>query len=499
MYTTPHNIVIVGGGTAGWMAAAALANAFKNSDKTITLIESAQIGTVGVGEATIPGIRDFNQSLGIDELEFIQYTNATFKLGIEFNDWRNIGHSFFHPFADYGVSLAGIDFHQCWQKMRKLGQAEELAEYCFPIALAKQNKFAQPHPNPPTPLAAYHYAFHFDAIKYADFLKNYAMKLGVIRVEDTIKNVSLNNDSGFIDKLRLESEKCVSGDFFIDCSGFKGVLIEGALNTGYDDWRHWLPCDRAVAVQSASTEAPSPYTRTIAKTEGWQWRIPLQNRVGNGYVYCSHYISDDNAKKNFFDSIAEEITSEPKHFKFTTGRRKQFWNKNCVALGLASGFLEPLESTSISLIQTGISKLLAFFPHEGYSVHAIAEANRLSKLEMERIRDFLVLHYIGSQRKDSKFWQDCKNISLPDSLAHKIEVFLHNGHLINHEQESFNDASWITMYNGFGIQASSYDHRLDHLKDDEIAQALENMRNSLNAACEQVGSHDDFLKKHCPT
>lgn len=491
------NIVIVGGGTAGWMAAAALSNHVKNTGIAITLIESSDIGSVGVGEATLPGLRDFNTALGIDEIEFIRATQATYKLGIEFNDWQKPGTQFFHPFADYGAPLGGLDFYHCWVRSQREGNASQLSDYCFSLQLAKHGRFAQPHPTPPSPLAHYHYAFHFDAVLYAEFLRHYAENLGVIPKDAKIVGINQNTHSGYIESVILDDGQIVTGDFFIDCSGFKGVLIEQTLKTGYEDWSHWLPCNSAIAVQSKSTLAPTPYTKTTAKSAGWQWRIPLQQRVGNGYVYCSDYISDAAAQDELLRSIDGKPTTSPKQLRFVTGRRKKFWNKNCVALGLSSGFMEPLESTSIALIQTGISRLLQFFPWDGLNESEINEANRMSQREFERIRDFLILHYKANKRTDEKFWDYCRTMPIPETLEHKISLFESRGHLINYELESFQDSSWLTMYNGFGITPKIYDHRTNSLPASDLLKHLDDMKKSIAQAAQQAATHEEFIARHC--
>jgi len=490
-------IVILGGGTAGWMTAAALANYLKNTDFSITLIESSEVGTVGVGEATLPGIRVFNNSLGINEIEFIKATQATFKLGIQFNDWREEGSQFFHPFAGYGAPINGLDFYQCWLRSKHEGNISDLEDYCFSIQLARRGLFAQPHPRPTSPLADYHYAFHFDATLYATFLRKYSENFGVTRIDALLDQVTLNKESGHIESLTLNNNQVVCGDLFIDCSGFKGLLIEQALNTGYDDWSHWLPCNSALAVRSISNASLTPYTITTAKKAGWQWRIPLQHRVGNGYVYCNHYISDADAQDELLGSLDGNTIGEPKQLRFTTGRRKKFWHKNCVALGLASGFMEPLESTSISLIDTGISRLLRFFPWQGINDTQVVEANRTAQLEFERIRDFLILHYKANQRTDGGFWDYCRNMSIPDTLAHKMELFKQSGDVIRHELESFEYSSWIAMYHGFGIQPAMYDYRTNRISSIELKNNLEKMKASIAQAAEKISTHAEFIARHC--
>lgn len=492
-----RNVVILGGGTAGWMAAASLAKFCEHRDVSITLIESSRLGTVGVGEATIPGIVDFNRNLGIDEIDLIKSTQATFKLGIQFEDWSHIGGRFFHPFADYGQKMQNVDFHQFFHHLKQQGDDLDLSDYCFPVQLAKQGKFAQPHPNPPTPLADYSYAYHFDASLYAKYLKSFSMNLGVHWIDGEVAEVMQDNKTSFIQSLQLQDGRHLEGEFFVDCTGFKGLLIEETLNTGYENWSHLLFCDSAVAVQSELVGEPLPYTRSIARKNGWQWRIPLQHRMGNGYIYASQYQDDEEARSVLLDNIEGRAISSVKQFRFTPGRRKKIWNKNCFALGLASGFLEPLESTSISLIQTAISKLLTFFPDQSFNSYNIAEVNRLHNSEMEHIRDFLILHYKLSQRDDSPFWQQCRAARIPDSLAHKIGLYKSCGHLIERETESFEPSSWLTMYNAFGVIPDSVDMRATLAPVDIIRRNMQQMKVAVSGAVEGVVSHQAFINRHC--
>lgn len=491
------NLVIVGGGTAGWMAAAALARHLQVPGLSITLIESEDIGTVGVGEATIPSIRSFNDALGIDEIDFLKHTQATFKLGIEFCDWREPGTAFFHPFADYGIDLGGVAFHHYLARLKAQGETVDLADYSFATQLARHQRFAQPHPTPPTPLADFGYAYHFDAGRYAQYLRRYAEQRDVTRIEGRVAQVQQENSTGDIESITLESGEVVTGDFFIDCSGFRGLLIEQTLQTGYDDWRHWLPCDRAMAVQSAKTSEPAPYTRTTAKASGWQWRIPLQHRCGNGYVYASQYCDSTEAEQTLMDGLDGEALTAAKTFEFVTGKRKKIWNKNCFALGLASGFLEPLESTSISLIQTGITKLLSFFPYRGINAWDQAEVNRQHAHEFERIRDFLILHYKASKRNDTPFWRHCRSMDIPDSLQHKMALFRQRGHVVMLEPEAFERDSWVTLYLGFHEFAEDYDRRADGISLGELKTTLATIRKTIHNAASQPVSHAEFIQRHC--
>jgi tryptophan halogenase len=461
------------------------------------VIESSQIGTVGVGEATLPTIRGFNQVLGVDEIDFIRKTQATFKLGIEFVDWSRQGKSFFHPFASYGAALSAAAFHHSWLRMRQLGDPSELGEYCLPVVMSRLGRFAQPATNPKVPFGAFSYAFHFDAALYAAYLRDFALARGVTRMDRKVVDVVLDGAGGHIDSLILDGGERIGGDLFVDCSGFRALLIEASLETGYEDWTHWLPCDRAVAIPCDRHSDPAPYTRATALEAGWQWRIPLQHRTGNGYVYCSRYISDDEAAAVLVRRLEGQPLAEPNFLRFTTGQRRRFWNKNCVALGLAGGFIEPLESTSIALIQSGISKLLTFFPHGGIDPVDVEEANRLMHDEFERIRDFVILHYKATQRTDSQLWRSCSAMDVPESLARKIALFRSRGHIVRYAEESFEDSSWLTMYAGFDLLPTRYDPRADDVDEGVLRRQLQQMREIIAAAARAAPSHADFIARHC--
>lgn len=491
--TPIRHITIVGGGTAGWMAAAVLSQRYREHPLKVQLVESSEIGTIGVGEATVPSIIRLNQHLKIPEHEFIAATGATFKLGIEFIDWLRKGQRFFHPFADFGLPIADQPFYPSWLKTRRAGRAAPLEDYCLAAALAKAGRFAQPDDNARTPLALYNYAYHFDASRYAQFLRVYAEARGVERIDGRVESVALHPESGDIAHLRLADGRSVDGELFIDCSGFRGLLIEQALGTGYEDWRHWLPCDSAVAMQSSSAGDPLPYTRSTALGAGWRWQIPLQHRCGNGYVYASDCLGDDEARAELLAGIEGEALTEPRVIRFTAGMRKKFWHRNCVALGLASGFIEPLESTSISLIQTGIEKLLQFLPDLVPKAENIAEANRLNREEYERVRDFIILHYVANQRDDTDFWRRARAISIPDSLKAKLEAFREDGRLIHYEQESFLDSSWLAIYNGFGIEPAHFPAAVQQLDTDQLAEVLEKIRRAVATATTHAPSHAEFL------
>ncbi|HKE93283.1 MAG TPA: tryptophan halogenase family protein [Povalibacter sp.] len=495
-----ERIVIVGGGTAGWMAAAALANFLSGPrSRNIVVVESTEIGTVGVGEATLPTIRGFNSVLGIDEIDFIRRTRATFKLGIEFVDWGRPGQSFFHPFAPYGARLNAADFHHLWLRLRQLGDTTSLGEYCLSAMMAKLGRFAQPAVQPKVPFGSYSYAYHFDAALYAGYLRDYALARGVRRMDAKIVDVILHGGSGAIDAVMLEGGERIAGDLFVDCSGFRGLLIEGALHTGYEDWTHWLPCDRAVAMPCERVGEPTPFTRATALAAGWQWRIPLQHRTGNGYVYCSRLLSDDAAAETLRGRLDGAVLAEPNLLRFTTGQRRQFWNRNCVALGLAGGFIEPLESTSIALIQAGISRLLSFFPLQGISPVDVDEANRIMREEFERIRDFIILHYKATQRHDTPLWGLVREMPVPDTLARKIDLFRSRGHIVRYAEESFEDASWLTMYAGFGILPDRYDPRADDLDETALRRSLAQMRQTIREVAAAAPTHASFIARHCAT
>ena len=491
-------IVIVGGGTAGWMTAAALGNTFQNSDCEIVLIESEQIGTVGVGEATIPHLRYFNQSLGIDENEFMRGTSATYKLGIEFINWGKAGDTYFHPFGGFGSDLNGIPFHHLWLKSIQAGSSTPISDFSLPIVAAKLNRFEYPKVDHLSIGSGFAYAFHLDANLYAGFLREYSERKGVRRIEgkvsDVIQHKFPSQQADFIKEVILENGDCISGDLFIDCSGFRGLLIEQTLKTGYDDWSSWLPCNSAVALPSEARGDPPPYTKSISQQAGWQWRIPLQHRTGNGYVYCSQYISDDEAAAVLLNNLEGPPLAEPRFLRFTTGRRKLTWNKNCVAIGLSGGFLEPLESTSIYLIQIAIAKLLELFPDREFNQSLIGEFNAAMDLEFERIRDFLILHYHTAGRNDSAFWDYCRNMEIPTSLKQKINLFRQQGYVTPYDKGLFLEPSWVAVYLGQGVKPDHYDVRADNFSATDLQRNLSGLRKNVEQIAQKMPSHADFLK-----
>lgn len=489
-----RKILIVGGGTAGWMTAAYVARWIsrmnKQTDMDVVLVESDHIGTIGVGEATVPGIHQFMRDLDINETEFIRATNATFKLGIEFEGWAKPGKSFFHPFGGYGVQIEERPFYQTWWSARQQGYTEGLDSFCLCTQLARRGKFAQPSFDEDSRLAWYNYAYHFDATLFAKYLRQFAEKRGVTRVEGKVNQINQDEATGFIKSVQMESGPLLEADFFIDCTGMPALLIGKTLGVDFEDWSHWLLSDSALAVQTKSVVARDPFTRSSARAAGWQWHIPLQHRVGNGYVYSSQFIGHDQAREELVANLRGELVTEPRLIRFTTGMHKNFWHKNCVAIGLSSGFLEPLESTSISLIQTGISKLAAFLVNFVLDEKRVAEANRLNRLEYERIRDFIILHYKLNGRS-GEYWNHVRDMEIPATLAEKIETFRSSGEIQMLEQESFKEDSWVSMYGGFdvdpiGLAPSGNDARARML--------MEKMKSAILKGCDIASSHDEFLR-----
>lgn len=490
-----QHIVILGGGTSGWMTAAALAHHLGKKGFSISLVESESIGTVGVGEATLPHLRFFNKTLGIDEQEFMRATGATYKMGIEFSNWGRNGDSYIHPFGDYGREVNQVAFHHYWRKLREQGDLTSICEYSLPVVAASRKKFMFPSDDPESILSAFSYAYHIDASLYAKYLRQYSEVRGVVRHEGKVSQVK-QNAMGFIESLELDNGMSVRGDFFIDCSGFRGLLIEQTLQTGYETWSHWLPCDRAVAVPCELQGDLLPYTKAKAQKVGWQWRIPLQHRTGNGQVYCSSYLSDDEACAGLLSNLDGKPTAEPNFLKFVTGKRKKAWNKNCVAIGLAGGFLEPLESTSIYLIQISIMKLVEFLPDKNFDAALVNEFNRLIDMEYLRVRDFLVLHYHATERTDSEFWNYCRTMNIPDDLAYKMKLFKERGYVVQYQGGLFLEPSWVAVYLGQRIEPNSYDLRVNRYSTEQIRKMMGEMRTLIDRAADSMPRHNDFLQEY---
>ena len=461
------------------------------------MIETEQIGTVGVGEATNPPIMELIRTLGIDENELIRATRATFKLGIEFRDWTRRGHSYFHPFGQTGFEMEAVPFSSYWMKMRRANQAAQLEEYSLMAMAAAKAKFVRPVKAPGTPFEGITYALHFDATLFARFLRAYAEARGVKRTEGKVSSVELRGEDGFIETVTLDNGRRIAADLFIDCSGFRGLLIEGALKTGYDDWTHWLPCDRAVAMPCERSGPLSSHTLTIAREAGWQWRIPLQHRVGNGYVYCSGFLGDDEAAQTLIGRLEGTALAEPNRLRFVTGRRRKTWNRNCVALGLASGFLEPLESTSIHLIQRGIALLIRMFPDRNFEAAETARYNSMLAYEFERIRDFLLLHYTTSERDDTPFWRHCSAIPRPDSLTERLEVFRSYGRIQREDTELFPAQSWLYVFTGQNIAPRHYDPLADTLDPVKVNANLDDIRGVIARAADAMPAHEEFIRRNC--
>jgi tryptophan halogenase len=486
------SIAIVGGGTAGWLAAAMLARALPGTRTLITVIESPEIGTVGVGEATIPPIIDVLRFLSIDEADFVHHTQATYKLGIKFSDWKELGHSYWHPFGTFGAPVNRRPFFHCWHKARAAGLAPRFNDHSPCAALADAGKFRFPDSNPDSPAAGLRYALHFDATLVAKYLRSYAERLGVARMERTVQGATQRPD-GFLDELQFSDGSALRADLYIDCSGFRGVLIEQILGTGYLDWSAVLPCDRAVAFPTAMTSARPPYTHSRARSAGWQWRIPLQHRNGNGYVYSSAHCSEAQALEDLLNTLREKPLAEPRFLRFVTGRRKLFWNRNCVALGLASGFLEPLESTSIHLVTSGLYHLLEHFPDKGFDQSNIDSYNDELIYENERIRDFIVLHYCLTQRDDTPLWRYCRSMAIPDTLKQRIELYSRTGRVRWRSGELFTDLSWFYIFEGLGVRPDSYDPMVDVVTVDKLSEILASMAGFTAAVANSAPTHDSYF------
>ncbi|MGH8193595.1 MAG: tryptophan halogenase family protein [Woeseiaceae bacterium] len=483
-------VVVAGGGTAGWLAAAALSSKLGDI-LDITLVESEEIGTVGVGEATIPPMRVFHKLLRIDEQAFMRRTEATFKLGIHFEGWARLDDTYIHSFGKNGKESWLCDFQHFWLRGVEKGIEGGIGDYCYELQAAKAGRFAT------APDSDINYAYHIDAGLYARFLRQFSEGHGAKRIEGKIRKVNQNPDSGFIESLELESGRVIPGDLFIDCTGFRGLLIEQALHTGHEDWSHWLPCDSAVAVQTEKTGPPPLYVRAIAHAAGWRWQIPLQHRIGNGMVYCSRYLSDDEATARLLEDVGGRTITEPRVIKFRTGRRLKAWNRNCVALGLASGFVEPLESTSIHLIMMGIVRLMQLYPFDGPTDSLVDQYNRLTQAEVEKIRDFIVLHYHATERDDSPFWRYCRDMTIPATLSHRIALFRENAHAFQADGELFRVDSWTQVMLGQRIIPERYHHLARMMTEPDLARMLGGLKASIAQAVEKLPPHQEFIERYC--
>jgi len=489
-----QNVVIVGGGTAGWITAALMVKVLGKTIN-ITLIESDKIGTIGVGEATIPPIIPFNNALGLDEKSFLKATKGTLKLGIEFENWKQKGDKYMHAFGGIGKNFPFCDFYHFWVKSQQLGYPSEFGDFSLNYQAAKANKFSKVHRIEGTNLPGIEYAYHFDAGLYAKFLREFSEKLGVKRVEGTINQVHVNDENGYVRQVQLENGEHYSGDLFVDCTGLKALLIEETLSTGFDDWSHWLPCNRAMAVPCESVEPILPYTKSIAHDAGWQWRIPLQHRIGNGLVYSSKYMSDEQAKEVLLANLDGKPLDEPKVIPFKTGRRRKQWNKNVVAIGLSSGFFEPLESTNIHLIQTAATRLVKFFPHLGIKDEEVNEFNHQSLIESERMRDFIILHYKQNQRDDTQFWRECQRMDVPESLTKKMKLFEQTGKIFREQDELFTEIAWQQVMIGQGLVPKDHHPLVDSLSKDQVIDLMDNLKTIIQRSVDKMTSHDEFLKQ----
>ncbi len=486
-----RKIVIAGGGTAGWMTAAAIGKVL-GANLDITLIESDQIGTVGVGEATIPTLLTYNRLLGIDEAKFMSAVGGTFKLGIAFENWTDVDHRYIHSFGITGKDHWTAGFQQFWRKGRELGVAKEFCDYCLELVAAEKRRFAH------LPKLGLNYAYHLDSSAYAQFLRKMAEDNGVVRREGKIGEVR-KNEAGDISSLILDDGTVIEGDFFVDCTGFRALLIGEALGVGYEDWTHWLPCDRAIAVQTKSVGPPLPYTRSIAHSAGWRWQIPLQHRTGNGIVFCSQYMDEEEGKAFLLSQIEGEVLTEPRVIPFRTGTRSAHWERNCVAIGLSSGFIEPLESTSIHLIQRSVMRMLQMFPQGSVASVDIDEFNKQTFFELEHIRDFIILHYHLTNREDTPFWRYCRGMDIPDTLRHRMELFRETGRTFRANDELFAENSWTQVMLGQGIMPQSHHPVADVMSEEEVRNFLSHIDENVRRTVETLPSHEDYLKSYCPS
>lgn len=493
-----QSVAIIGGGTAGWMSAAAISKSFGHKIEVV-LIESEEIGTIGVGEATVPHLSAFNRLLEIPEAEFVRETNGSFKLGIQFNDWGKIGDSYIHGFGTIGRDLGLLPFHQYWLKARAARQAKDIGHYSLNTVAAPLGKFMTPPSDAPrnSPLAEIAYAYHFDAVHFARYLRKRAEGQGAKRIEGKVVAVNQDAESGFVESVKLENGRAIHADLFLDCSGFRALLIGGALNIGFDDWTHWLPVDRAVVAPCEKIGPPTPYTRSTAHQSGWQFRIPLQHRTGNGHVYSSQFIGDDEAADVLLKNLDGRPLGDPKLLRFTTGKRRKLWDRNVVAIGLAGGFLEPLESTAIYLIQAGINRLMSLFPNADFDPVLQDTYNEQANFEYERIRDFLILHYHATERNDSEFWNYVRTMSVPDALTAHTELFRANGQFFRNGEELFGLTSWVQVMLGQGIYPRSYHPAVDWVADQDMLALINHVELVVASNVQLMPQHEDFIMRCC--
>jgi len=494
-----RSVVIVGGGTAGWMTAAALVQHFRGTDLKVTVVESSAIGTIGVGEATIPTIRRFYAQLGLSDAEVMRATGATCKLGIRFNDWSGPGSDFIHPFGLYGQELKGIGFHNFWLADRERGQTAPLSAYSLGASLAEAGRFVPPSPRPPSSLSVFDWALQLDATAFAQHLRAYAEAGGCERIDARILGVDLRPRDGFIEGVVLDDDRRIEGDLFVDCSGFRALLIGEALSEPYEDWSKWLLCDTALAVQSENPpgEAPPPFTRVTARPSGWQWGIPLQHRAGNGIVFSSRHVTDEQALDDLTPNLIGGALTEPRRIPFRPGRRRRAWVKNCVSIGLSAGFVEPLESTSIAVIETAIDRLKALFPDRRFVQPVIDEFNDQTACELDRVRDFVILHYKLNGR-DEPFWRDCREAPIPDTLQRKLDLWKARGQFVRYRWEMFHPASWLAIYAGFGVWPDGYDPAVNGIDADQLSRSLAEMRRAVAEAVSRAPAHAEFLSSLQP-
>ena len=491
-----RSIAIVGGGTAGWMAAALISNILKGTDTKITLVESPDIATIGVGEATVPSFMAFLASAKINPKEFIEATAGTFKLGIRFDDWYRKGNNFFHPFGQIGRRIDGHDFYQVWLKTIAQGSRTRLMDHAPSAIMAEQHRFMVEAQMQNTPLENYGYALHLDAVMAARYLRRISQANGVMRIESTVNAVALDQRN-YIESIDLVDGQTITADFFIDCTGFKGLLIEETLRVGYDNWANYLPCNRAVAVQTENTHEPAPFTVATARDAGWTWKIPLQHRTGNGYVFASDYCSDDEATQTLLNSVTGRLVNEPRIIPFVTGKRKKIWHNNCLALGLASGFLEPLESTAIHLIYRTLVHFIRNFPDRDFVPLLEQECNAQIDQDYMEVRDFIILHYCTSQRDDTDFWRWCNTMPIPKSLQRKIDNFRLRGHLERNSENLFGMDSWYSILEGMHIRPERYHPLVDALNGEKLAQSLTQGKQAIYEMAMRLPMHAEFIKQHC--